>query len=239
MKIIELTGVTKSNEITVSKGISSLIIATSLALTDFLNEKISIYIERANGNNVPIANKVKLQDFLLSATYGGEAIHSDGAFPTIAVCEIALEGAILLQEKENIKISLEDLRAPNTYIIYGVEHPLNTNNLMHWEQKSCAIEDLSKKIDVKGYDLAVIDLNATVTDISYTYSNGQTIKYDPFELRALSVDVDPIQSIESGSVSSRIGDKLCLPLVNVDFIDVNKNQGSIVNFVMRSVKTEA
>ncbi|WP_310560615.1 hypothetical protein [Flavobacterium sp.] len=237
MKIVNLTGVLKSQDLTVTKSIGSIILCFGGLLEELLNEKISIYIERANGSNVILANKVNLKDFILSSTYGGEAIQSDGDFGTIAVCEIALEGSIFLAEKESIKISLEDLRAPQFYELYGIEHPVPTNNLFHFEQKSIASEEVNKKVDVKGNDLAIITMDNTVSDISYSFSNGQVVKFLPFELRALSVDVDPLQYIKNdGTVAQVLEGRLALPLVHVDYIEVNKAQGQIVNFVVRTIK---
>lgn len=238
MKIATLSNVLKSSELTITKGISSLILASSLALDEFLNEKISIYIERANGNNVILANKVKIKDFILSSTYGTEAVQSDATFKTIAVCELALEGAIFLAEKESIKIVLDDLRIANTYEIYGVEHAVSTNDLYIFEQKSIASEEFNKKIDVKGYDLAIVTMDDSISDVLYSFENGQTVKFLPFELKSLSVDVDPIQYVkQDGTVTQTIGNILALPLVHVDFIEVNKNQGSVINFLVRNLKT--
>jgi hypothetical protein len=237
MKIAELTGVLKSNELTVTKSIGSLIFCFDQALENLLNESISIYIERANGSNVILANKINLKDFILSSTYGGEAVQSDATFQTIAVCEIALEGSIFLAEKESIKISLENLRSQMTYAVYGVEHPVQTNDLYHFEQKSIASEEVNKKIDVKGFDLAIVSMNEDVSDISYSFENGQVVKFLPFELRALSVDVDPLQYIKNdGTVAQVLEGRLALPLVHVDFLEVNKTQGNIVNFVVRTIK---
>lgn len=237
MKIAEITGKLKSDEITVTKSIGSLIIATSLALNELTNEKISIYIERGNGNNVIIANKVNLKDFILASTYGSEAVQSQDANKTIALCEIAFEGSILLAEKESIKIQLDDLKSAHTYLMYGVEEPLYTNNLYFFEQKTIASEEFNKKIDVKGFDLAVMTTDATITDISYSFENGQVVKYLPFELQTLSRDIDPIQYLSvDGLVSQGLSTRLALPLLSVNSIEVNKDQGSIINFLVRTIK---
>ena len=73
MKIISITGATKTAELPITKSIGAIIFNTNLAPSDLLNEKISIYIERGNGNNVILANKVLLKDFILASTYGTEA----------------------------------------------------------------------------------------------------------------------------------------------------------------------
>lgn len=237
MKVTEITGKLKSDEITVTKSIGSIIVATTKSLTELVNEKISIYIERGNGNNVIIANKVNLKDFILASTYGSEAVQSDADFKTIALCEIALNGSIFLAEKESIKIQLDDLISTHTYAMYGVEEPTFTNDLFFFEQKTVASEEFNKKIDVNGFDLAIMSTSETVSDISYGFSNGQVVKYLPFELQTLSRDVDPIQSLNvDGTVSQGVAGRVALPLLDVNSIEINKSQGQIINFLVRTSK---
>nr|WP_314896780.1 hypothetical protein [uncultured Flavobacterium sp.] len=237
MKIKSITGVAKSEEITVTKSIGSLILAIDgLALYGLTTEKISIYIERGNGSNVILANKVLLIDFILASTFGGEATQSDGTYETIAVCELALDGGIFLAEKESIKIVLEDLDALKTYDIYGVEEPTLSNRLYHFEQKTVASEEFSKKVDVAGFDLAIMTVSATVSDVSYKFENGQIVKYLPFELQSLSRDIDPIQAIHGVEVNQGLSTRVSLPLLGVDSIEINKAQGAVINFVVRTVK---
>jgi hypothetical protein len=238
MKITTITGVTKTAEISVTKAIGSLIIASDVPLSGLTNEKISAYIERGNGSNVILANKVLLVDFILASTYGTENSQSDANNALIALCELAHEGGIFLAEKETIKFVLEDLDATKRYDLYGVEEPLLTNDLFFFEQKTVSSEDFNKTIDVHGFDLAIMKVDSKVSDISYKYANGQNIKYLPFELQTLSRDVDPIQAIlQDGKVLQGLNDRLTLPLVAVDSIEINKSQGSIINFVVRTVKS--
>lgn len=240
MKITSITGKLKSDELSVTKSIGGLILGLSFPIDELLNEKISIYIERGNGNNVIMANKVLLRDFILASSYGSEAIQADATYPSIAICELAVDGGIFLAEKEMIKISFDDLRSLQTYDIYGVEEPTATNNLYFFEQKTIASEEYNKKIDVRGFDLAVMTVDQTVSDVSYTYEHENVIsvvKYLPFELQTLSRDIDPIQAIKAdGTVMQSLTGRLTLPLVEVEAIEVNKSQGAIINFVMRTIK---
>lgn len=237
MKIKSITGVTKSDEITVTKSIGSLVLAVDgLALDALTTEKISVYIERGNGSNVILANKVLLLDFILASTFGGEATQSDATYETVAVCELAVEGGIFLAEKESIKIVLEDLNALKTYDLYGIEEPSLTNQLYHFEQKTVASEEFSKKVDVLGFDLAVMTTHATIQDVSYKFTNGQIVKYLPFELQALSRDIDPIQAINGTAVLQGVSSRLTLPLLGVESIEINKSQGAVINFVVRTIK---
>lgn len=238
MKIKTITGVSKIDEISITKSIGAFIIAVDgLAVDQLTTEKISYYIERANGKNVYPANKLPLIDFILGSSYGNEAVQSDSSFETIALCEIALNGGIFLAEKEIIKLSLDGLDPTKTYEIYGVEEPNQTNILAFFEQKTVSSEDFSKKVDVKGYDLAIMTSHASIEDLSYRFENGQVVKYLPFELQTLSRDNDPIQAIKGTAVSPNVGNRLSLPLLCVDEIEINKTQGSVINFVVRNFKT--
>ncbi len=241
MKIASITGVSKSPEILVTKSIGSLVLALTLKPSLLADEKITIYIERGNGSNVILANKVKLKDFILASTYGNESIQSQAdasyARNTIALCELSESGSIYLAEKESIKIQLEDLDTDETYDLYGIEEPLQSNLVYHFEQKTVGSEEFNKKVDVSGFDLAIVTLNDTISDISYHFSNGQVVKYLPFELLTMSRDLDPIQAIESdGKVIQNLSGRLSLPLVEVNAIEINKSQGEIVNFVVRQLK---
>lgn len=238
MKIATITGVTKSPELTVTKSIGSLIISSDLALSGLTTEKISVYIERGNGSNVILANKVLLKDFILASTYGTENTQSDDDNALIALCEIADEGSVFLAEKESIKIVLEDLIAGKRYDLHGIEEPVATNNLYFFEQKTVASEEFNKKIDVQGFDLAIMTVDETVSDLSYQFQNGQVVKYLPFELQTLSRDIDPVQAIlADGNVLQGLSDRLTLPLVAVVGLEINKSQGAVINFVVRALKT--
>lgn len=238
MKIGSATLVTKSQEFTVTKSIGGLILAIrGFNLSNLETEKISVYIERANGSNVILANKVLLKDFILASTYGGSATQSDMNFECIAVCELAHLGGIALEEKESIKIQLDDLNpTAGVYDIYGIEEPIASSDLYFFEQKTVASEQFSKILDVKGFDLAVMTTHESVQDVSYRYSNGVVVKYLPFELQSLSRDIDPIQALKLNEVIQGLSDRVTLPLEEVDTIEVNKSQGHVINFVVRSIK---
>lgn len=238
MKIATITGVTKSPDLTVTKSIGSLIISSDLPLSGLTTEKISVYIERGNGSNVILANKVLLKDFILASTYGTENTQSDEDNALIALCEIADEGSVFLADKESIKIVLEDLIAGNRYDLHGIEEPIATNNLYFFEQKTVASEEFNKKIDVQGFDLAIMTVDDSVSDLSYQFQNGQVVKYLPFELQTLSRDIDPIQAVlADGKVLQGLTDRLTLPLVAVVGIEINKSQGAVINFVVRALKS--
>ena len=238
MKIASITGVTKSPELTHTKSIGGIILAINgLQLSDLTTEKISVYIERANGSNVILANKVLLSDFILASTFGSEATQSDAFYETIALCELAHDGGIILGDKESIKINFDDLIDNSvTYDVYGVEEPEGTYDLYFFEQKTVASEEFSKKIDVRGFDLAIMKTDASVSDLSYRYENGQVIKYLPFELQTMSRDIDPIQAINGTTVLQGLTNRISLPLLHVNTLEINKSQGEVINFVVRQLR---
>lgn len=246
MKIASITGVTKSQELTVTKSIGSLVLAIDgLALSALTTEKISVYIERANGSNIILANKILFKDFILASTYGSSATQSDATYECIALCELAHEHGIMLGEKESIKIQLDDLiNAGVTYDLFGIEEAHTTNELYIFELKTVASEEFSKKVDVKGFDLAIMTTSNTVNDVQFRYvladelgnENKQIVKYLPFELQTISRDIDPLQAINGTAVLQGLTDRVTLPLVGVDQIEVNKSQGAVINFVVRSLK---
>jgi hypothetical protein len=86
--------------------------------------------------------------------------------------------------------------------------------------------------------------NPDITDVSYHYANGQVVKYLPFEIETLSRDVDPILAVVSpsselnfGAVIMQLATKVCLPLVLIDSLEFNKEQGSIVNVLVRNLRS--
>lgn len=237
MKLVSITNKTKSDEIVITKAVGSLAFATSCAHADLLNEKITVTVERANGSNEILMNKVSLKDFVIHCSFGSEAIQSSSAFPMIALCDLTPNGSIYLAEKELLKVQLDDLRTTITYDVYGIEEPIFTNEVYSYELKTVASEDVTKKLDVRGFDLAVITNSSTISDISYTYDNGQVVKYTPFELNFLATDIDPLMAVKSdGTVVQNLSDRIALPLFGVNIIEVNKSQGTVINLLVRQTK---
>lgn len=238
MEIYKGTGVLKTPELKISKSIGSFIIASSRALTELTNELVTIWIERANGSNVEIATNIPLKDFIMLSTYGTEATQSNSEYDMIAVCEIADEGSVRLYENESLKMKLDGLLSAETYAVYGVEEPNSSETVYRYERKTIASEDLSKKINVENYELAVINTMSSIDTLSYRYTNGEVIKYLPFVLQVISADVDPIQAIlANGSVIQTVGTLVTLPLTAVSEIEVNKSPGTFIALTMKKQNT--
>lgn len=237
MEIYNATGVLKTGELKVNKSIGSLIVSSSRALDELTNEIITIWIERANGSNVPIATNIPLVDFIMLSVYGGESVQSSATLNLIAVCEIAPEGSIRLFDGESLKFKVDGLLSTETYAFHGVEEPISSDSIYQFETKTVASEDTSKKLDVAGYDLAIINTMATIDTLSYQYGNKEVTKFLPFEIQTLSRDIDPIQYIASnGSVSQSIGTLVTLPLIAVNEIEVQKVAGTLIKLTLRTSK---
>ena len=240
------TGVTTTGTLKCNKSAYALHIASSLAFSALTgNEKINIQVERPSGSNVFVAVDIPLIDFLCEATYGVECINNakEDGFKFVAKCELTDgEGAYLLQQGENILVTLSGLAAADTWQVGIFEHPLKSTHLKVLERKTVASEDVTKIITVDAYKMAVInDTNNTVTDYLITFSNGQQISYKPFELRTLMKDIDAVSYISDSGVVIQYAGRICLPLTDdttglfITQIEVRKTQGNVVNFLLSNV----
>ncbi|WP_281638421.1 hypothetical protein [Flavobacterium marginilacus] len=224
----------------VSKSIGTLLIACSADYEILQDETIQVEIERANGSNFEITKgAVSLQRFMLATTYGDDAIVSDDNYQTIALCEICREGSIHLFEKDVLKVNLKNLKPTVSYEIRGIEEPTTSLEVYSYESKSMASDDTNKDFNVEGYDIAVLDINSDITEISYTVAlsggSSKIIKYDLFELRSMSRSIDPVAYVKkNGTLKSSFQNFVQLPLIAVSNLNIRKTQGSVVNLLLRN-----
>ncbi|OCB78822.1 hypothetical protein [Flavobacterium crassostreae] len=238
MEIFKKTGVKESGIIPVTKGVSTLILALEKEYKDLTTETIRVEIERANGTNFEITKGLmSLKDFLLATTYGEDALVSDlpRGFGLVATCEIALNGAIHLFEKDVIKVELKGLDETKKYQINGIEEPLTTTQIFSFEHKSMGSEDTNKDFNVEGYDILVLDKDDSIEEINYSFDNGKIVKYSLFELEVLSKSIDPVAYVKSNnSIQSSFPDKIQLPLIAVVNVNIRKTQGKTINLILRN-----
>ncbi len=241
MQIYHGTGVTSTGLLKSNKSAHAIYIA-STALFSALDgtELITVYIERPSGSNEQIATNIPLVDFIVESTYGSEAIQADATFGFIAKCEITNgEGSYRLTEGENLYVKIDNIKTTDTWRVGVFEDPIKGRTLKKVERKTVASEDFSKVIVTDEFSTAVInDVNNTVTEYVLTYSNGEQIRYTPFELQTLMRDSDPIAYVtNAGSVKMYLG-RIVVPLrsESVDLfitqIEVLKPQGSVVNVLL-------
>lgn len=225
--------------IEVNKAIGSLTIKTEKALEDLLTEKINIQIQRSNGDNVEITNgNIPLKDFLVLGTIGDNAIGCDKLLAmavkgTVELTEHEMS-SIHLHEKDLLRISLIGLDVTKNYIIDGHEAPLTTDDVFSYERKSMNSEHENMDFDVKGYDACVITDRPTITEINLRFDNGIVVKTTPSELRDLQESLDPIAQVKlDGNCESSFPSLLQTSLKGIVSINIRKEQGEIVNLLMR------
>lgn len=239
MEIYKGTGVTTTGTILLTKGISALVIGSSVTFEDLTTETIRVEIERANGSNFEITKgTMSLADFILATTYGEDAIthNVNRGFMLLAVCEISAHGAVHLFEKDVIKVTLSGLKSNSNYVLNGIEEPETGTEVYSFERKSMAPDDTNKDFNVAGFDILVLDKSVDIEEINYTFENGRTVKYTMFELEALSQSVDPVAFVQGdGNVKTSFNKKIQLPLLAVNNVNIRKVQGTeVVNLILRN-----
>lgn len=239
MEIYNGTGKATTGTILLTKGISALVVASSIAFEQLKDETIRVEIERANGSNFEITKgTMSLADFILATTYGEDAVTANMArsLATIAVCEISAQGAVHLFEKDVIKVTLAGLNPSETYVLNGIEEPETGTEVYSFERKSMAPDDTNKDFNVAGFDILVLDKSEDIEEVNYTFENGRTVKYTLFELEAMSASVDPVAYVmSSGVVASVFQKKIQLPLVAVTNVNIRKVQGTkVVSLILRN-----
>ncbi|MEO8534822.1 MAG: hypothetical protein ABI441_13780 [Flavobacterium sp.] len=225
---------TKSGVLLLTKSIGSLIVSMSIDVEDLTTEQIKIEVERKTGNLEITKGFMSLFDFIALTTFNDDAVTADAVYKTTAVCEIAEDGSVYLDEKDVIKIELSGLKTAQTYVLNGIEEPQTSERVLSFENKSLASDEKDKNFEIMHCDLALIDNSDTITEVAYTFLNENVVKYTLHELRCLSRQVDPVAYVrQDGSVKSAFAAKLQLPLFGVKSINVRKAQGEIVNLLCR------
>lgn len=244
MKVISFTGVTDTPEYKVNKSTQALLIRTTASFDELALTTIDLSVVKANGNNIIIASKLKLHDFIIGSTYGGEAIHTSGTFKTVAICELTDgDGAFPILDNENIIFSFSKCDDTKTFEVYAMDDPLTSGDLVKFDQKVLLTEEPSKTFQMSGYDLLLIDNSSNALEsVTLYYSNGTNIQYPIAELDAMMKDIDPVALIDSdGAVKQNLG-RIVVPLsspvsdLSIDKIDFYKNTAGSVPLVLRSTE---
>jgi hypothetical protein len=226
--------ITKSDNLLITKSIGALIVSSSLDLESLTTEQIKVEVEKETGNLEITNGFMPLLDFILLTTFNGDAVTSDAQYKTTAECELCEDGSIELLGKDVIKIQLTGLKTAETYVLNGIEMPSTSNKVLDFESKSMASDDKDKNFEVFHCDLALIDNSNDIQEVSYTFINDNVVKYTMHELRVLSRSVDPVAYVrQDKTLLAGFTGKLQLPLFGVKSINVRKNQGNIINLLMR------
>lgn len=223
--------------LTVEKSISSLVFIIGKEIADMTKEKINIKIQKLSGDSVEITNGlVPLREYLIVNTMKQDAIGCNTRLNlnTQAVIELCEHGGVFLQDKDMIKIELQDLDPKCTYIIDGIEDPSMSNEIYKFERKNVNSEQEVSTFDCVKYDCGVLQDDPNIYEILLHFDNGQSTIHTPRELKALSTDLDPIaQVLLNGTVLQSFDSYLQLPLKGILQLTIRKKQGSTVNFFLR------
>lgn len=239
MEIYNQTGKTKSDELRVTRAIGALGIAMSQPFSALTNESITVYIERADGNNTEILPNISLKAFMAGSVSEAPAIFQD-ANGCSALAEICENGAVVLQETEAIRIKLENLKAGVNYELHGIEYPQYSPESVQWSRKNLLIGETERKLTVAQEELAVIENPDGVTEMNVAYENGLTVKYTRKELDFLSRDLDPVKIVDSDSTTLKgrtqydFPGMLNFPLVGVVSLDIKKTSESAVQIYLKN-----
>lgn len=236
MKIYEklaATAINESPEIVLNKGISAVVVCSDLAPEAFTTETISAWVERA-GKNVDIAKEMLLKDFIALGTYAEDIIQSNGTLLTIANVDLTQDsGYIVLSESETIKFKLRNLNPVKHYELNGLEAFFPSTGVNKYERKSMGSEDVSRDFDVKGYDLASLQKDASITEIALTHENGSVAKYTQFELEVLARSADSANVIVGSVIKVSAMDRIVFPVYQIVNVNIRKEPGTRLDFSLR------
>lgn len=224
------TGKTKSGEINISKACMALLFSTDQPFSEIVNEKITVYIERAKGSNTEIATNVPIAEILPVSMHGISAIMQKSG--TTKGLIFLGDGAVRLGENETIKVVLDGLKSAKTYTINSVESPLTVDDVKRYERKTVTSDETVRDFDVSGFTLAQIGGFDKLTELFITYANGVTVKMLPAELLAIAEFADPTAVFVDGTAVSSPANAVLVELIDVVSIQVQKNTGGAVNICL-------
>lgn len=239
MNILDTTGVAETKA-EIQKGIESIVLYTDRTVEELGQELISIQVERNGGSNIEITQGfVSLKRFLLASTFGDDAIGSFPAsfpesFKTVAVIELTDGGALVMGANDKLKIALKSLETTKRYVVDGIESPLSSDDVYMYEEKSIPDEQTNYDVNVKNFDILVMDDDANITELNITHDNGVVTKHSMREIRATTQDIDPVAYVKNnGQVVPSFVGFIQMPLKGIVSINIRKNAGSVIKFFMR------
>jgi hypothetical protein len=227
------TGVLKFTCAAITKSAGTILLKMSKAVSALTNEKITVQIQRVNGQNVYAATKVPLKEFILAHLCVENNIvnagFGDGNF---VVIELGLEAGIKLQDGEKIILDFEGIIAGDTYSVSYVESPLSTLSYSDFENKVVLSEEIDKTFDVSEFQVSVFK-HAALTELGITIEGSDERRYTVEELRCLQVEDNPIFSIDAAGVVKQIdADYLTLPLQMVSKLRFYKASGTSISLTL-------
>jgi len=135
---------------------------------------------------------------------------------------------------DKFKIALKQLDPVKRYVIDGFESPVTSDDVYMYEEKSIADEQTNYDLNVKNFDIAIVDDDANISELNFTHDNGVVTKHSMREIRALAQDIDPVAYVRNdGKVLPSFVGYIQLPLKGIVSINVRKTEGTVVKFFMR------
>lgn len=237
MELYNATGKLKSGDLRVTRPIGAILLDTNEILSALSNEKITVFIERATGNNTFIATNVNLRRALLASVFGQGMVN--GKLGVSGLVEIGYGGAIPLGEGEAVKIEITDLKAGKIYALNGLEMPREADGIVQFDEKKMLTDEISRKFEVADYEVMVLEGVNTISEVIATYANGASVKFTQKELKAISFDVDPIIGSFVGvdgdvSILHSLDDILVIPITGMSFLDVSKTNAAPLNITLKN-----
>lgn len=234
MNVVEINSKTKLPETPITKKIGAFLFKSSLEIEELTNESITIWIETNTDSNIDLCKSINLQHFILGSVFGDTTIYSDSGLT--ALCELANEGNIPLEEGERIKFKLDNLKPTASYSINGIQYPVDTESLITFDRKTILAGESEKQFGIEGYNEMVLSNSDTIEEIEFTYVNGSTVKYPLLELQAMAYEMDNfIVQKSDGATVSKIPNILVLDITNMTSMEVLKGNSKEIHITLRTV----
>lgn len=243
MLIATNTGATQYENIRNQKTYSSLLLEVNYAASDTVtNYKVSGQVQKKNGTNITLFNKVKLSDLALISAQGEYNTFKDVANTRYFFkIELAEDGNLAIEDGEEIVLAVEGCNATHTLKWYGIEEPGYSHLYKYYETKVLLSEFTNVKLtSLDSQQVCVIDNITQLSDVTITFDNGEQIKYLPEELKFLAREVDFFGLVSTSATASIITNeydsRIVLPIDSVTAMEFNKNAGQVMNVTFMSEK---
>jgi hypothetical protein len=231
MEIYSSTGVLKTGQLRITKSVGALVVGMSQLFSALTNEKITVFIERANGSNEEVCTNILLSAFIGTSVFGeGQIVTTPTGIS--ALCELANSGALPLGENETIVVSMTDLKSAVTYSLNGIELPVKADEIVFMTEKVMLAGQKNRSFEVSQFDEAYIVGTFEKLRLSYeTESGTQTVEYLESEVRSLSADFHLLHAGATTEVTDTI-----LSVVGVSVLEIFS--ATQVNIVLRDVNKQ-
>lgn len=225
------------------KEVGKLIIYTDVEFDALTTEKIHVFVERSQGQNSSITKlPILLKPFIMACTHNDPAIgafHNNHYEPwnTVAVIDLTVQGNIELLGNDNLTVVLEECVVGKKYLVDGI--PLEDSNpdqtdIYEYEEKHVPDEQTDYSISIDNYDVCVIEDSHEIVELNRRFDNGYVQKLTMRELRALSINHDPVQYIDSnGKTYTAFSEYLAFDCSDLTDLNIIKRGNAQVNVLFR------